>query len=60
MGNGIYEHFTPDERDFVDKAAEWVERAGERHDTRLTDFGSQADVYTANASQSADGCPSAF
>lgn len=38
MGNGIYEHFTPDERDFVDKATEWVERAGERHDTRLTDF----------------------
>jgi RNA-binding protein YlmH len=31
-------HFHPDERLFVDRAWEWVERAGDRHEVRLTDF----------------------
>ncbi|XID95309.1 RNA-binding protein [Paenibacillaceae bacterium WGS1546] len=35
---GIYEHFHPDEKAFVDRAWEWVERAAERHETKRTDF----------------------
>lgn len=38
MANPIYEHFHPDEHDFVDKATEWVERTVRRHKQRLTDF----------------------
>jgi RNA-binding protein YlmH len=34
----IYEHFHPDEKAFVDRAWEWVERAAERHEIRRTDF----------------------
>jgi RNA-binding protein YlmH len=34
----IYEHFHPDEKVFVDRAWEWVERAAERHETKRTDF----------------------
>ncbi|WP_372663075.1 RNA-binding protein [Cohnella sp.] len=34
----IYEHFHPDEKSFVDRAWEWVERAAERHETKRTDF----------------------
>ncbi len=34
----IYEHFHPDEKAFVDRALEWVERAAERHETKRTDF----------------------
>ncbi|RED65796.1 RNA-binding protein [Cohnella lupini] len=34
----IYEHFHPDEKAFVDRASEWVERAAERHETKRTDF----------------------
>ncbi len=30
--------FHPDERPFVDKAAEWVARASDRHEPKLTDF----------------------
>ncbi|MFB9279980.1 RNA-binding protein [Cohnella cellulosilytica] len=36
--NRIYEHFHPDEKAFVDRAWEWVERAAERHETKRTDF----------------------
>lgn len=35
--DNIYSHFHPDEHRFVDKAAEWVEKA-ERHNLKLTDF----------------------
>lgn len=38
MANSIYEHFHPDEHDFVDKASEWVDRAIRNHEQRLTDF----------------------
>ncbi|THF75577.1 YlmH family RNA-binding protein [Cohnella fermenti] len=34
----IYEHFHPDEKSFVDRAWEWVERAAELHQVRRTDF----------------------
>lgn len=38
MKDGIYVHFHPDEHAFVDRAAEWVDRAAERHAVRRTDF----------------------
>jgi RNA-binding protein YlmH len=34
----IYEHFHPDEKAFVDRAWEWIERAALRHETKRTDF----------------------
>ncbi|WP_040948454.1 RNA-binding protein [Gorillibacterium massiliense] len=33
-----YSHFRPDEHAFVDRAAEWLERAAERHEIKVTDF----------------------
>ncbi|AOZ91662.1 RNA-binding protein [Paenibacillus crassostreae] len=38
MVKEILEHFHPDERQFVDKAWEWVINAGEYHELKLTDF----------------------
>ncbi|MHA6530274.1 YlmH family RNA-binding protein [Paenibacillus sp. BAC0078] len=38
MKNEIYGHFHPDERQFVDKAWEWVTHAGQYHETKLTEF----------------------
>lgn len=38
MKNEIYGHFHPDERQFVDKAWEWVTHAGEYHEAKLTEF----------------------
>jgi len=34
----IYAHFHPDERVFVDRAQEWVERAAQLHEVKVTDF----------------------
>lgn len=36
--DNIYSHFHPDERRFVDQAAEWVERAAFQHALKRTDF----------------------
>jgi RNA-binding protein YlmH len=41
----MYEHFSHDERDFVDKATDWVERASKVHDTKLTDFLDPRQVF---------------
>ncbi|MDO7905390.1 YlmH/Sll1252 family protein [Paenibacillus sp. JX-17] len=38
MRTAIYEHFHPDEREFVDRAWEWVVHASEHHEHKLTDF----------------------
>ncbi|MBT2288045.1 RNA-binding protein [Paenibacillus albidus] len=38
MKNEIYGHFHPDERQFVDRAWDWVTAAGEYHETKLTDI----------------------
>ncbi|KGE18095.1 RNA-binding protein [Paenibacillus wynnii] len=38
MKNEVYGHFHPDERQFVDRAWEWVSHAGEYHEVKLTDF----------------------
>lgn len=45
MSGEIYEHFSHDERDFVDKASDWVERAGKYHDMKLTDFLDPRQVF---------------
>ncbi|GAB6929635.1 RNA-binding protein [Paenibacillus sp. JCM 10914] len=34
----IYDHFHKDEREFVDRAWEWVVNAGQYHELKLTDF----------------------
>ncbi|MFD2612824.1 YlmH family RNA-binding protein [Paenibacillus gansuensis] len=38
MAADIHVHFHPDERGFVDRASEWIERAAENHQVKLTDF----------------------
>ncbi|XEC96883.1 RNA-binding protein [Paenibacillus tarimensis] len=38
MNNEVYEHFHPDERAFIDRASEWVQRAGEWHELKRTGF----------------------
>lgn len=38
MKQDIYGHFHPDERDFVDRAWEWINHAGTYHEEKLTDF----------------------
>ncbi|CAG7621035.1 RNA-binding protein [Paenibacillus allorhizosphaerae] len=51
----IYAHFHPDESRFVDKAAEWVERA-EQHTVKLTDFldPRQVHILTTIVNRSTD------
>ncbi|MCS7459280.1 YlmH/Sll1252 family protein [Paenibacillus doosanensis] len=51
----LYSHFHPDEHRFVDKAAEWVERAGQ-HQVKLTDFldPRQAFILTTLVNRSQD------
>lgn len=38
MNSGFYNHFHPEERAFVDRAQEWIERSAELHELRRTDF----------------------
>ncbi|CAH1213709.1 hypothetical protein PAECIP111893_03698 [Paenibacillus plantiphilus] len=38
MKNDLYVHFHPNERPFVDRASEWVERAAYAHELKATDF----------------------
>ncbi|GAB6990594.1 YlmH family RNA-binding protein [Paenibacillus pini] len=38
MKQDIYNHFHQDEREFVDRAWEWIVNAGTYHETKLTDF----------------------
>ncbi|MBY0204379.1 YlmH/Sll1252 family protein [Paenibacillus polysaccharolyticus] len=45
MSGDMYEHFSHDERDFVDKANDWVERASKVHDMKLTDFLDPRQVF---------------
>jgi RNA-binding protein YlmH len=53
--DNIYSHFHPDEHRFIDKAAEWVEKA-EQHDLKLTDFldPRQAFILTTLVNRSPD------
>lgn len=41
----LYAHFHPDEKSFVDRAWEWVERAALRHETKRTDFLDPRQAY---------------
>lgn len=52
----IYTHFHPDERVFVDRASEWVERAAQHHEIRRTDFldPRQAFILTTLVNRNAD------
>lgn len=45
MSGDMYEHFSHDERDFVVKATDWVERASKVHDMKLTDFLDPRQVF---------------
>ncbi|URN93196.1 MAG: YlmH/Sll1252 family protein [Candidatus Pristimantibacillus lignocellulolyticus] len=38
MKDGFYSHFHPEEKPFVDRAQEWIERSAELHELRRTDF----------------------
>ena len=38
MSKNMYEHVHPDEREFVDRANEWLEGAARYHELKLTDF----------------------
>jgi len=42
---GFYSHFHPDEKSFVDKAWEWVERAEGQHAVKRTDFLDPRQIY---------------
>lgn len=48
MQKDIYAHFHPDERHFVDKAWEWVERAAEQHAVKRTDFLDPRQAFILN------------
>ncbi|MFD0715153.1 RNA-binding protein [Paenibacillus sp. GCM10027626] len=56
MKQELYVHFHPDEKPFVDRAAEWVERAARNHEIKRTDFldPRQAEIVTSLANRSAD------
>jgi len=38
MNTGFYSHFHSEEKAFVDRAQEWIERSAELHELRRTDF----------------------
>ena len=52
----IYEHYHPDERSFVDRAWEWVERAALYHEMKRTDFldPRQASILQSLANRNPD------
>ncbi|MBP3964267.1 RNA-binding protein [Paenibacillus lignilyticus] len=56
MKNEIYVHFHPDERPFVDRASEWIERAAFGHEVKVTDFldPRQADIVASLVNRRAD------
>ncbi|WP_219836370.1 RNA-binding protein [Paenibacillus sp. R14(2021)] len=56
MKNDIYVHFHPDERPFVDRASEWVDRAAFAHEMKLTDFldPRQADILVSLVNRNPD------
>ncbi|MDQ6418953.1 YlmH/Sll1252 family protein [Paenibacillus sp. LHD-117] len=56
MKQSIYEHFHPEEKVFVDRAAEWVERSAQLHELKRTDFldPRQAQILTMLANRNSD------
>ena len=53
MKPDIYVHFHPDEKPFVDRASEWIERAAFAHELKRTDFldPRQADILISLANR---------
>ncbi|WP_274651839.1 RNA-binding protein [Paenibacillus humicola] len=49
----LYVHFHPDERPFVDRASEWIDRAAFGHELKRTDFldPRQADILSSLANR---------
>ncbi len=45
MNQTIFSHFHPDEREFVERAAEWIENAARYHEQKLTDFLDPRQAY---------------
>ncbi len=45
MNKNIFSHFHPDERDFVERASEWIENAARYHERKLTDFLDPRQAY---------------
>ncbi|WP_139997965.1 RNA-binding protein [Paenibacillus paridis] len=56
MKQGIYDHFHPDEKSFVDRAEEWIERSAQQHELKRTDFldPRQAQILTILANRNPD------
>lgn len=56
MKQGIYDHFHPDEKPFVDRAMEWIERSAQHHELKRTDFldPRQAQIVTMLANRNPD------
>lgn len=56
MKQAIYNHFHPDEKAFVDRALEWVERSAQQHELKRTDFldPRQIEIVTMLANRNAD------
>lgn len=56
MKTAIYNHFHPEEKPFVDRAMEWVERSAMQHELKRTDFldPRQAQIVTMLANRNPD------
>jgi len=56
MKSTLYEHFHPEEKPFVDRAMEWIERSAQLHELRRTDFldPRQATIVTMLANRNPD------
>jgi RNA-binding protein YlmH len=56
MKQGIYDHFSADEKPFVDRAMEWIERSAEQHELKRTDFldPRQAQIVESLANRNGD------
>jgi RNA-binding protein YlmH len=56
MKQGIYDHFHPDEKAFVDRAEEWIARSAQQHELKRTDFldPRQAQILTILANRNPD------
>lgn len=56
MKQAIYDHFHPDEKAFVDRAMEWIERSAQQHELKRTDFldPRQAQIVTMLANRNQD------
>lgn len=56
MKQGVYDHFHPDEKPFVDRAEEWIERSAQQHELKRTDFldPRQAQILTILANRNSD------